>query len=160
MNVLAGFYTMPSPSGLKEKASWSMVDTSCAVLMSRMIADTARHQYRWVTRTPANIFTLTGYIQRYTPGAVDHILASQYSPAGVLIWANEYIPPYTYVTERAYGICYQPTDGSYAITGVTNRFTGPGGPLQVFIMKITAAGVPVWFKGYSPLMGAPRSREE
>jgi hypothetical protein len=156
INVLAGFYTASSMGILKEKASWSMVDTSCGHVMSRQIADTARHQYRWVTRTPSNTFTLTGWIQRFTTyGAVDYIIASQYTPAGALVWAYEYLPPYPYVTERAYSIVYQPTDGSYAITGTTNRFTGPAGPLQVFVMKISAAGIPIWFKGYSSMPGAP-----
>jgi hypothetical protein len=159
VNVLAGFYTMSSPSGPKEKASWSMVDVSCTHLMSRMIADTARHQYRWVTKNPSNDFTQTGFIERFMGsfGARDHILASQYSMGGSLLWAYEYTPPpgYEYVTERGYAICYQATDGTYAITGTTNRFTGASGPLQVFVMKISAAGIPIWFYGYSPTASAP-----
>ncbi|MCI0450254.1 MAG: T9SS type A sorting domain-containing protein, partial [Chlorobi bacterium] len=82
-------------------------------------------------------------------------LASQYSPTGSLIWAFRYLPPYPWIDERAYSITYQPFDGTYAITGITNRFTGPAGPYQVFVMKITSGGIPIWYKGYSPMPGAP-----
>jgi hypothetical protein len=100
---------------------------------------------------------MTGYIQHfYSPTEYrDHILASQYTPDGTLVWAFNYLPPYSWINERAFSICYQPYDGSYAITGYTNRFTGSTGPYQVFIMKVTAAGIPVWFKGYSPMTGTP-----
>jgi hypothetical protein len=71
------------------------------------------------------------------------------------MWIYRYIPPYNWVDEYAYSICYQPFDDSYAITGITNRFTGPAGPYQIFIMKINSAGIPIWFRGFSPIPGAP-----
>jgi len=153
-NVVAGFYR--APNGY-EKASWSMIDTSCSHIMSRQIVDSLQHQFRGVTKNPSDAFTLAGWINNFIPGTgyKNHILAAQYSPAGALLWAFNYTPPYPWIDERAYSICYQPTDGSYAITGITNRFTGPTGPYQVFIMKISAAGIPVWYKGYSPMPGTP-----
>jgi Secretion system C-terminal sorting domain len=153
-NVLAGFYRAPNG---REKASFSMLDTTCTHFISRQILDSLRHEYRQVVKNTADVFTLTGYIETYIPGGANksHILASQYSPSGVLMWAFNYIPPFSWVDERAFSIAYQPTDGSYAITGITNRFTGATGPYQVFIMKVSAAGLPIWFKGYSPMPGAP-----
>ncbi len=151
-NVLAGFYRAPNG---REKASWSMLDTSCGHFMSRQILDSLRHEYRQVVKNPADAFTMAGYIQTYiSPGVYqNHILASQYTAAGALVWAYNYMPPFTWVDERAYSITFQPTDGSYAITGITNRFTGPAGAYQIFIMKISAAGIPIWYKGYSPMPG-------
>jgi len=153
-NVLAGFYRAPNG---REKASFSMLDTTCTHFLSRQILDSLRHEYRQVVKNPSDVFTLTGHIQVYiSPGDYkNHILASQYSPTGSLIWAFRYLPPYPWVDERAYSITYQPFDGTYAITGITNRFTGPTGPYQVFVMKITAGGIPIWYKGYSPMPGAP-----
>lgn len=153
-NVLAGFYRAPNG---REKASFSMLDTNCFHYLSRQISDSLRHEYRQVVKDPSDAFTMAGYIQTYiSPGDYkNHILASQYSAAGVLMWAFNYLPPFPWVDERAFSITYQPLDGTYAITGITNRFTGAGGPYQVFIMKISAAGMPIWFKGYSPVPGAP-----
>ncbi len=153
-NVLAGFYRAPNG---REKASFSMLDTNCFHVLSRQIVDSLRHEYRQVVKNTADVFTMAGYIETFIPGSVtkNHILASQYSPAGGLMWAFNYVPPFPWVDERAFSIVYQPIDGSYAITGITNRFTGAAGPYQVFIMKINSAGFPVWFKGYSPMPGAP-----
>jgi len=153
-NVVAGFYR--AANGY-EKASWSMIDTSCGHVISRQIVDSLQHQFRGITKNPADIFTLTGWINNFIPGTgyTNQILAAQYTPAGALVWAFKYIPPFPWIDERAYSICYQPIDDSYAITGITNRFTGPAGPYQVFIMKISAAGIPIWFRGYSPMPGAP-----
>jgi hypothetical protein len=153
-NVLAGFYRAPNG---REKASFSMLDTTCTHFLSRQILDSLRHEYRQVVKNPADVFTLTGYIQAYiSPGDYkNHILASQYSPLGALIWAFRYMPPYPWVDERPYSITYQPLDGTYAVTGITNRFTSPAGPYQVFVMKITPGGIPIWYKGYSPMPGAP-----
>jgi hypothetical protein len=153
-NVLAGFYRAPNG---REKASFSLLDTNCIHIGSRQILDSLRHEYRQVVKNPTDVFTLAGYIETYIPGSTskNHILASQYSPAGALMWAFNYIPPFPWVDEKAHSICYQPTDGSYAITGITNRFTGPTGPYQVFVMKVSPAGIPIWFKGYSPMPGAP-----
>ena len=153
-NVVAGFYR--AANGY-EKASWSMIDTNCTHLMSKQIVDSLQHQFRGVTKNPSDAFTLAGWINNFYPGTGyrNQILAAQYTPAGALVWAYKYIPPFPWVDERAYSICYQPSDGSYAITGLTNRFTGPTGPYQVFIMKISAAGVPIWYRGFSPIPGAP-----
>ncbi|MBZ0202245.1 MAG: T9SS type A sorting domain-containing protein [Ignavibacteria bacterium] len=153
-NVLAGFYRAPNG---REKASFSMLDTNCFHYLSKQILDSLRHEYRQVVKDPSDAFTMAGYIQTYiSPGDYkNHILASQYSSAGVLMWAFNYLPPFPWVDERAFSVTYQPVDGTYAITGITNRFTGAGGPYQVFIMKVTAAGLPIWYKGYSPMPGAP-----
>lgn len=155
-NVLAGFYRVPNG---RTKASFSMLDTSCTHYLSRQILDSLSHEYRQVVKTPSDVFTLAGYIETLVapvPATYqNHILASQYSPTGVLLWAYNYMPPFPWVDERALSITFQPTDGTYAITGITNRFTGAAGPYQVFIMKITATGLPIWFKGYSPAAGAP-----
>lgn len=158
-NVLAGFYEAPNG---REKASFSMLDSSCSHFLSKQIMDSLRHEYRQVVKNPADIFTLAGYIQTFiSPGDYkNHILASQYSPAGALLWAYNYLPPFPWVDERAFSITYQPFDGTYAITGITNRFTGPAGSYQVFIMKITAAGLPVWYKGYSPMAGMPSNAKK
>jgi hypothetical protein len=152
-NVLAGFYRAANG---REKASWSMLDTTCGHFISRQILDSLRHEYRQVVKDPADVFTMAGGIQTYISSGVYqyHILAAQYSPAGALLWAYNYMPPFAWVDERAYSITFQPTDGSYAITGITNRFTGPAGAYQVFIMKISAAGIPIWYKGFSPVIGA------
>ncbi|HEY3252001.1 MAG TPA: T9SS type A sorting domain-containing protein [Ignavibacteria bacterium] len=152
--VVAGFYRA---ANLREKASWSIIDTNCMHVISKQIMDSLQHQYRGVTKNPVDEFTITGYINHFnSPGDYkNRILAAQYTPAGALLWAYKYFPPYPWVDERAYSIVYQPTDGTYGITGVTNRFTGPAGPYQVFIMKISAAGIPIWFKGYSPVPGGP-----
>ncbi len=153
-NVLAGFYRAPNS---REKASFTMLDTMCFPFVSKQIADTLRHEYRQVVKNTADMFTMAGYIETYISSGTyqKHILASQYTPAGALAWAYNYMPPFPWVDERAYSVTFQPTDGSYAITGITNRFTGPGGAYQVFIMKISAAGIPIWYKGYSPIPGAP-----
>jgi hypothetical protein len=100
---------------------------------------------------------MAGYIQTYiSPGDYkNHILASQYTAGGTLVWAYNYLPPFPWVDERAFSITFQPSDTSYAITGITNRFTGPGGAYQVFIMKVNSVGMPIWYKGYSPVPGAP-----
>jgi hypothetical protein len=134
-----------------------MLDSTCTHFLSKQIMDSLRHEYRQVVKNTADVFTLTGYIQTFiSPGDYkNHILASQYSPAGALMWAYNYLPPYPWVDERAFSITYQPFDGTYAITGITNRFTGPAGLYQVFIMKITAAGLPIWYKGFSPMPGMP-----
>lgn len=152
--VLAGFYR--NPIG-KEKASFSMLDTNCAHMVSKQVLDSLTSEYRQVVKNGEDLFTMAGYIETFVPGTTPkkHILASQYTPGGALIWSYNYIPPFPWVDERAYSICFQPTDGSYAITGITNRFTGSGGAYQVFVMKITPAGIPVWFKGYSPAPGTP-----
>ncbi len=156
LNVLAGFYRV---SNGREKASFSMLDTNCMHILSKQISDSLRHEYRQVVKNPSDVFTMAGYIQSYIPTTPpsyqNHILASQYSPAGALMWAFNYTPPFPWVDEKAYSICYQPTDGSYAITGITNRFTGAAGPYQIFVMKVSAAGIPMWFKGYSPMPGTP-----
>jgi type IX secretion system substrate protein len=150
--VVAGFYR--AMNGY-EKASWSMLDTGCMHIGSKQIMDSLQHQYRGVTKDMADNFTLAGYINSFIPGMgyVNQILAAQYTPAGALIWAFKYMNTMPAVTERAYSICYQPLDGTYAITGATNRFTGPAGPFQAFILKITAAGIPIWFNIYAPMPG-------
>lgn len=153
-NVLAGFYRAPNG---REKASFSFLDTSCFHVLSKQVMDTLRSEYRQVVKNSYDNFTMAGYIETYIPGAIsrNHILASQYSAAGALLWSFNYIPPFPWVDERAYSICFQPLDSSYAITGITNRFTGAGGPYQVFVMKVNSAGFPVWYKGYSPAPGMP-----
>lgn len=153
-NVLAGFYRTPNG---REKASYSFLDTNCFHAGSRQVMDSLRSEYRQVVKNNYDNFTMAGYIETFNPGApmTKHILASQYSAAGALIWSFNYIPPFPWVDERAYSICFQPLDSSYAITGITNRFTGAAGPYQVFVMKINSAGMPLWYKGYSPLMGVP-----
>jgi hypothetical protein len=155
-NVLAGFYRAPNG---KEKASFSILDTNCTHLFSKQIVDSLRHEYRQVVKNTADIFTMAGSIETFiSPGVYkNRILAAQYSPTGILMWAYRYMPPpgYEWVDEKAYSIVYEPTTGTYGITGITNRFTGAAGPYQVFIMKISATGIPVWFKGYSPAPGAP-----
>jgi hypothetical protein len=151
--VIAGFYR--AMNGY-EKASWSMFDTGCMHIGSKQIMDSLQHQYRGVTKDMADNFTLAGYINSFVPGMgyVNQILAAQYTPAGALTWAFKYMNAAPGVTERAYSVCYQPVDGSYAITGITNRFTGPAGPFQAFVLKVTAAGIPVWFYVYSQITGA------
>lgn len=153
-NVLTGFYRATNG---REKASFSILDTNCTHVISKQILDSLRHEYRQVVKNPSDVFTMAGYIQTYIGPAdyKEHILASQYSASGSLIWAFNYLPPYPWISEKAYSITYQPIDGSYAICGITNRFTGPAGPYQVFILKITSAGIPIWYKGYSPVTGAP-----
>ncbi|NOS83797.1 MAG: T9SS type A sorting domain-containing protein [Ignavibacteria bacterium] len=151
-NVLAGFYRTPSG---REKASFSIIDSSCGHILTKQISDTLRHDYRQVVKNTADAFTAAGCIQSHITSGIyqNHILASQHSSAGTLLWAYNYIPPFPWVDERAYSITYQPIDGSYAITGITNRFTGAGGIYQAFIMKISAAGAPLWFYGYAPMAG-------
>ena len=151
-NVLAGFYK--NPAG-RQKASFSMIDSSCGHVMTKQISDSLSHEYRQVVKNTSDMFTAAGCIQSYITSGVyqNHILASQHSAAGSLLWAYNYIPPFPWVDEKAYSIAYQPMDGSYAITGVTNRFTGAGGIYQAFIMKISAAGAPLWFYGYAPMAG-------
>lgn len=153
-NVLAGFYRAPNG---REKASFSFLDTNCFHVLSRQVMDTLRSEYRQVVKNTSDVFTMAGYIENFNPGApiTKHILASQYTAAGTLIWSFNYMPPFPWVDERAYSICHQPLDDSYAITGITNRFTGPGGPYQVFVMKVNSAGMPLWYKGYSPVPGMP-----
>ena len=150
--VIAGFYR--APNGY-EKASWSMLDTSCTHLMSRQITDSLQHQYRGITKNATDIFTLAGFTNSFMPGMgyLNQIIAAQYSPAGALIWAYRYMNTLPGIHERAFSICYQSTDNTYAITGITNRFTGPAGPYQAFILKVTAAGIPVWFNVYAPMPG-------
>lgn len=146
-NVLSGFYK--PMADLREKASFSLIDSNCIHILSRMIMDSLRHQYRSVTKDPGNVFTNAGWIQTYMTAGVtpDKILASQYTPAGALVWAFRYLTGAPSV-EQGYSICFQPTDGTYAITGITNFFTG-GATMQAFILKVTAGGFPIWFKAYS-----------
>jgi len=153
-NVLAGFYRAPNG---REKASFSFLDTNCFHILSKQVMDTLRSEYRQVVKNSYDNFTMAGYIENFNPGmpVTKHILASQYTAAGGLLWSFNYIPPFPWVDERAYSICFQPLDSSYAITGITNRFTGAGGPYQAFVMKINSAGFPVWYKGYSPAPGMP-----
>lgn len=146
-NVLSGFYR-PS-ANLREKASWSMLDSNGIHLMTKVINDSLRHQYRGTTKNTANSFTNAGWIEDFVGGSrPNKILASQYSSAGLLTWAWKYVHSIP-SDDQAYSVCFQPVDGSYGITGTTNLFTGPGGPLQVFILKVNAAGMPVWFKIYN-----------
>lgn len=151
-NVLAGFYN--NPAG-RQKASFSIIDTSCGHVLTKQISDSLNHEYRQVVKNTSDAFTAAGCIRSFITSGVyqNHILASQHSSAGALLWAYNYIPPFPWVDEKAYSITYQPVDGSYAITGVTNRFTGAGGIYQAFIMKISAAGAPIWFYGYAPMAG-------
>ena len=151
-NILAGFYK--NPAG-RQKASFSIIDSSCGHVITKQISDSLSHEYRQVVKNTADAFTAAGCIQSYITSGVyqNHILASQHSASGSLLWAYNYIPPFPWVDEKAFSITYQPLDGSYAITGVTNRFTGAGGIYQAFIMKISAAGAPIWFYGYAPMAG-------
>ncbi|MCX7877400.1 MAG: T9SS type A sorting domain-containing protein [Ignavibacteria bacterium] len=152
--VLAGFYR--APNGY-EKASFSMVDTNCNHLMSRQILDSLRCEYRQVVNVEPGFFALAGYTQHYnSPGDYkNRILVARYNNSGSLVWAFKYMPPFPWVDERAYSIVYQPSDTTYAICGITNRFTGPGGVYQAFVMKVSGAGIPIWYVGYSPVTGTP-----
>lgn len=132
----------------KSKASFSIIDTSCGHVISKQISDTLEHTYRQVAIDPSNKFTMAGYTEdKISPGPIlqNKVLAAQYSPTGILIWAYWYFLPSGTSTEEAYSICYQPTDNSYAITGRTN-FPGPN--FEVLIIKLTAAGIPIWSKSY------------
>ncbi|OGU82731.1 MAG: hypothetical protein A2W11_03265 [Ignavibacteria bacterium RBG_16_35_7] len=147
--VLAGSY-FDVNSG-KNKASFSIVDTNCNHVMSKQIMDTLEHTYRQVVNNPSNIFTLAGYTEdpfNYGGGLrPNKILTSQYLPNGVLAWAFNYLTGVP-STEEAYSICHQLTDGSYAITGRTNFKAGPGALFDVFVTKLTPAGIPIWTKIY------------
>lgn len=149
-NVLSGFYR--PGANLREKASWSMLDSNGIHLMTKTISDTLRHQYRGVTKNPTtNNFTNAGWIEDFISGLAfrpNKIMATNYTSAGTMAWGWKYVHS-TPSDDQAYSICYQPVDGSYGITGTTNLFTGPGGALQVFILKVNAAGMPVWFKVYN-----------
>lgn len=158
--MLAGSYARPAPFpfGLRQKAAWSMVDTSCNHLITRMISDSLWHQYRGVTKDNSDNFVNAGYIETFFPifpvpfpgRQPDKILASKYSPAGFLLWANRYMLPSNgrrISNDIAYSVCYQPVDNTYGITGTTDYFTGKGGN-DIFIMKVDQFGVPLWFRVY------------
>jgi len=142
-NVLAGFYR--SLNG-KEKASWSMLDSNCNHLFSKQILDSLRHQYRQVVVNPSNSFTNAGFIQYFMGGMTPNkILVTQYNSAGVLTWGFKYITPGP-STDEAYTLCYQSVDGSYAVAGRTNYPSGAG--FNVFVLKLSPAGFPIWNKIY------------
>jgi hypothetical protein len=50
-------------------------------------------------------------------------------------------------------ICYQSTDGSYALTGRTNYYIGLSQRFEIFVTKLTAAGLPIWTKVYRTPLG-------
>lgn len=145
--VLAGFYTNQL---LKQRASFSMLDTNCNHLVSKQITDTSGSTYTQVIRGSQSMgFTLTGIKESaITSIAQKKIIACQYTNLAVLMWGFTYmtIPPVS--SEEAYSICYQMTDNTYAITGRTNIFTVSNTQYDVFVMKINANGGPIWMKVY------------
>lgn len=150
--VLAGFYRQ---SDGKEKASWSMLDTNCNHIMTKMISDPFRHQYRQIITEPSNTFENAGFIEMpmgsLTP---NKILVTKYNPAGVMLWGFKYITPVP-STDEAYSICFQPADGGYAVCGRTNFFSGTAGAFDVFVVKLNTAGIPLWNRVYRlPMMGS------
>lgn len=153
--VLAGSY-YDVVSG-KNKASFSILDTNCSHLISKQISDTLGHTYRQVAVDPSNKFTLVGYIEdKMSPGPIpqNKVLAAQYSPTGILIWAYWYFSPSGSSTDEAFSICYQPTDNSYAITGRTDSSSlGPN--FNVLVIKLNAAGIPIWSKSYRHVITGP-----
>jgi hypothetical protein len=144
LDILGGFYRAPNS---REKATISAIDTNCNLIYSRQITDTSRHQWRQVVNVPAGGFAATGFIETRIPGTTfigNKIMAARYSPAGTPMWILKYMIPGTSVDE-AYSICYQPSDSSFAITGRTNML----GADRIFILKVSGAGVPIWFKVYT-----------
>ena len=146
--VLGGFYTDPV-SG-KHKASFTMLDTTCGMVISKRISDTLSHTYRKVVRDSANSFTLAGYSEDpMFPGAVkpNKMLVSSYTAGGTLMWAFDYLTGLPSI-EEAYSVCYQAADGTYGVTGRTNFFTGSPTVYDVYITKLSPGGMPIWTKAY------------
>ncbi|RPI17112.1 MAG: hypothetical protein EHM58_10365, partial [Ignavibacteriae bacterium] len=142
--VLSGFYR--NTSGI-EKASWSILDSSCVHLLSKQILDTAKSQYRQTSMTPYG-FANSGFIQMYSNGAYKNkMLVTNYSFSGSMSWGYKYFS-YTPSNDEAYSICYQPVGTAYCVAGRTNALKGYGTKYDVLVMKLTSAGIPSWKKIY------------
>lgn len=144
--VLAGFYKFPF--SVVNEAAWTILDTNCIHLLSKKIRGSFGSTYRQVINV-INDFALTGYMKSMESMALsEKIIASKYNAVGNMIWGFKYIiDPNS--NERAYSICYNNTDSTYAITGTTDKFRANyPGTYDIFILKINSAGIPIWFKVY------------
>lgn len=153
--VLAGLFR---DNAGEEKASFVRLNRNNCNFESRYILNQPlNHQFRQVIQAGYHdSIMLTGYIEHYNgPNDIKHRIMIAYSTTySSMQWIYKYNPPSTWVDEKAFSITFQPTDYSYAVCGVTNRFTGPGGQYQAFVMKISANGDPLWFRIYSPSSAA------
>jgi hypothetical protein len=129
-----------------------MMNLNLGHMQTRMIADTLEHLYRSIAKDKNENFVNAGSIETYYSPKTEptKILLSKYTSMGGFAWANRYIPPFNgirYSNETAYSVCYQPVDNTYGVTGTTDYYTGNGGK-DIFIMKVSQAGAPIWFKVY------------
>lgn len=143
--ILAGFYRW---SLINNEAAWSMFDTNCNHLLTKKITGGSGSTYRQVITT-SNGFALTGYILTLeSMQLANKIIATRYNLVGNMIWGFKYIiNPAS--NDKAYSICFNPNDSTFAITGITDlyRINYPGS-YDIFILKINSAGIPIWFKVY------------
>ncbi len=145
--ILAGFYKWQFAPN--QEAAWSMFDSNCNHIMTRKIRNLAGSNYRQVIKVPYSDFALTGYMKSQESMQLkDNIIATKYNVLGNMIWGFRYmINPLS--NERAYSICFNPVDSTYAITGVTDVFRGNyPGTNDIFILKTDKNGIPIWFKVY------------
>jgi hypothetical protein len=138
----------PGPD-MKTKATRVRFNKDCGFILSQRILDTLRHQYRQVVRAPGDITTNAGWSEQVTMGMVPNkILVTQYTAADAFAWGFRYGTPMP-STEEAFSICYQPFDGTYGVAARTNFFTGPAGPWEIMVMKLTPGGAIIWSNVYS-----------
>lgn len=145
---LAGYVSnMNSP--FRKKATISRVDKNCNLTYTRGIMDTLNSTYYQIERDPFTRFGLSGFQEtQVTVGYLrNKILAAQYLPNGVLVWANKYVSG-GLSTEEAYSLAYQPVGTCYGLTAKTNFFTGSTANNDVMIVKLDYLGNVVWKKVY------------
>jgi hypothetical protein len=121
---------------------------------SRRIHDTLSSSYSQVVIDPARVLGFTGYLEKMVGNKTrNKLLATQYTPAGVLNWGYRYDSWVTATqqspsTEEGKSICFQPVGGVYGIAARTNFYSKSTTAWDPMIVKLSYTGAVIWKKVY------------
>lgn len=121
---------------------------------ARWINDSLNSSYNQDIIDPANVVANAGWNERKIGTKQPRkILASQYSPAGVLNWAYRYDSWSTATTvskstDEATSLCFQQVGSCYGVAVKTNFYSGSANNYDIMIVKLNYGGSVIWKKVY------------
>lgn len=110
-----------------------------SVLWARTIGGVRNEQAYRVQRTSDGGFIIGGYSSE---AISNRFLLIRTDAAGATLWIRTYGGD---AGDQAYALC-QTTDGGFALAGRTSSFGG--GTFKLFVVKVDAAGTPLWSRAY------------
>jgi hypothetical protein len=129
--VLAGAMTHTDN---KRKATFIKVNKFGNVVVSKRINDTLQHEYHQVITCPSDTLVFAGFTEEPVEGAAPNkILVGKYLADGSRQWIFRYAEQNSTSTEKAYSVCYQSSDKSYAVASSY-------GSQRIVILKLNRLG--------------------